>query len=379
MRRSNLLWMTPLMLVVAGCQTAGPRQHKQRAQRNWNNVRAKIICRLAEQHFEAGRFDEAIVAAGQALALEAGQTPPYKILAGANLELSKPATAMQAIQAAEKLGLQSPRLIYLTGVILEQRGDVEQALTKYEEALQLEPGQIDFLTAEVECLVSLHRASEALTLIDRNADRFDDSATVAALGGHVAALLGDTEGAISRYRRALGAAPESATVRRALGLVLADNKRCTEALNVLTPMLEPAGPGNGSGGTTGGAAGDELPAVRRAVARCQLELGNAGAARDLLIDYAARNRDDLVAQVILAKAALSTGDLFTAAAATQTAWRGRPDDVEVLLLRSAVQWQQGRLDEARATLDQLLARAPTDHDALRLLAAVKRDAADAVP
>jgi tetratricopeptide (TPR) repeat protein len=365
--------MTILVLAITGCQALGPKQHKEQAQEYWSGVRARIKARLAQQHLDAGRLDEAVTAADEARALDPRLTSAYEVLAKANLELSRPATAMQAVDAAAALGPLSPKLHYLRGVILEQRGDVEPALVSYSTARRLDPIQVDYLTAEVECLVALDRAAEALARIDEGADRFNESATIAALGGHVAAFLGDTEDALRRFRRAQAAAPQSTAIRRTLGLLLAAGGHCQEAVDMLTPMLDEAGGAAWQTADTAATLDDPSGVVRRALGRCYLTLADPARARDILIGYAARNRDDLIAQVLLAKAALSTGDLFTAAAATQQAWNARPDDVEVLLLRAAVQWQQGRLHDARATLDELLTRAPDDRDAHRLLAAVGGD------
>ncbi len=346
---------------VPACNQPSHAQARQSSQRRWNEARAGVKRQLARQQYERGLFEEAAATVSESINLDPTQVDAYVLLARAHLELSRPASAENAVQVALRLGLDSPDLHYTQGVILELRDRLEEAVECYNRARTLDPTKVDYLIAQVECLVEMDREKEAIELLERNFQRFDDDGAVAVLAGRIAALLGDAERAGRRYTQALETLREDPFVAEESGLLLVRAKRCDEAVALLRPLLDEPGSERPATG-----------AVRRGLASCYLAVGDPILAQAALADYARSHPRDGAAQLLLAKAAVAADDLVTAARAVDMAEGCTPGHPEVAFVRAVIQWRRGDHPAAAATLEELLARHPYDVEAHCLLGEVLR-------
>jgi len=358
-RLSQFLVASAATFILSGCHSPSHHEAKQQAEQRWNEVRAGVKFQLARQQYDSGLFDDVVRTLSESIALDATRPEAYVLLAQANLELSKPASAEQAIEAARRSGLDSADLHYMRGVILEQRNDHNAAVAEYAQARMMNADNVDYLVAQAECLVVLDRPEEALSLLDENMHRFDANGTIAVLAGRIAALLGDWEGAAKRLGQAAVILSESPIVAEELGLLFVRAGRCEEAVALLRPLIEAAGE-------------SEAAAVRRGIATCSLTLGDPTSAKAVLIDYARLHPEDGPAQLLLAKAALETNDLLPAARAADLAEQLAPDRGDTTLIRAAIQWRRTDYAAAADTLYGLLEREPANVEAYCLLAEVLR-------
>lgn len=352
------LMFTGVTVGLASCATTTHEEAKIQAEQRWNQVRGRVRHQLARQQCEGGLFEEAVGTLTEALALDPAQPDAYVMLAQANLELGRHASAERALDMARQAGLVSPDLIYMQGVILEQREDLEAALEFYGKARALDPSNVDYLVAEAECLVARGRAPEALALLDNHARRLEDRGTSSTLAAHIAVLLGDVDGAAAWFREVAAPVGEVALAAEELGLLLARAGRHEEALALLEPLLD-----QDRGPQVGGAA-------RRALATCYLVRGDPTAAKRVLAEYVTGHPADAPAQLLLAKAAIAAGDLLTALVAIDAAERHAPNRPEVKFVRAVVQWRRGDLVGAAAALRSVLTLTPDDVDAHCLMAEV---------
>jgi predicted Zn-dependent protease len=145
---------------------------------------------------------------------------------------------------------------------------------------------------------------------------------VAVLAARIALLLGDQEGAVKRYRRARRAMGDSVIVATELGLLLSRMSRCSEGVQLLEPVFR------------ADSANTPTPSVRRALARCYLELDQPQSASAVLYEYAEDHPEDGSAQLLLAKACLADGDLLTAARTISLARRSSPEVGEVVFVQA---------------------------------------------
>lgn len=358
-RLSRFLVISAATFILHGCHSPSHHEAKQHAEQRWNEVRAGVKFQLARQQYDGGLFDDVVRTVTESIALDSTRPEAYVLLAQANLELSKPASAEQAIEAARRSGFDSPDLHYMRGVLLEQRNDFTAAVAEYAQARTMNADNVDYLVAQAECLVVLDRPEEALILLDENLHRFDANGTVAVLAGRVAALLGDWDGAVERLGQAAAILGDSPIVAEELGLLFVRAGRCEEALALLRPVVASADE-------------SEAAAVRRGIATCALTLGDPTSAKAVLIDYARLHHEDGPAQLLLAKAALETNDLLTAERATDLAEQLAPGRGDTALVRAAVQWRRTDYAAAADGLYALLAREPTNVEAYCLLAEVLR-------
>ncbi len=349
------------LLVLAGCSTMAESARQAQAKRGWNDVRARVKLQLARQRYDAGLFEDAARTAAESIALDGSQEGAYVLTAKAHLERSKPASAQRVLDLARQAGLHSAGLHYMQGVILEQRGRLEDAVAEYEEARRADPTNVDHLIAEAECLVALDRPDQAVTLLSENAGRGDDHGAALVLKAHIAALRGDPDAALTHFHEAFTTLGDSRLIAEELGLLLVRQRRYREAVTVLQPLIEPPTEGLDCG------------TVRRALATCHLALNDPSTAKAVLAAYARLHQGDALAQLLIAKAAIATGDLVTALHATHLARQGQPGHPEVLLVDATLRWRRGDLDAAASLLGEILSNNPRDVDAHCLLAEVLQD------
>ena len=356
-RRCAMLTILSLGVVLTGCQALKKPGAKARPQERWDQLRGRVKYQLAEQQFQGGAFDRAARTATESLALDPSQVDAYTLLAQADLELGKAASAQAALENAARMGLASPDLYYLHGVILEQQDDFDGAVGMYSKARELNPSSVDYLVAQAEALVAAGRADEALHLLEENIGRVDDRETVSTLAGHVASLLGARDEAARRYADALSVQPNDALVTEELGRHWAREKHCEQTVAVLRPVVESSPEGTGT-------------VAARTLAACYLALGDAAAAKGILIEHERDHPDDALAALLLAKAAVATDDLPTALRAIDVAQQQEPQRPELWFVRAVARWKRGNLSAAAADLQNVLQSNPDDVEAHCLLAEV---------
>jgi Tfp pilus assembly protein PilF len=345
-------------LVLAGCQTLSVPEAKQQAEQRWSGVRSKVKLQLAEQHFARRQFGDALGAASEAIALDAADAGAYAIAAKCHLELGQAASAERSLEAAAQANVASAELEYLRGVVLELRDDLSAAIKSYRSAREQDAKQVDYLLAEAECLAATGQAKLALELLASHAHAYDERGAVALLAARIAELENDESGAITWYREAIGALPDSDVVAQGLGVLLAHHSECTEAVHLLRRLIEPP------------AAAAEHGAVRRALAGCYLRWDDPASAQAILIDYARTAGDDVAAQLLLAQASLAQNDLMVASEAIHRMEQHQPNHREVILTRALLDWRRGRLPEAAATIERVIDTNPSDVEATCLLGEV---------
>lgn len=348
-------WAAFLILPAVGCQALKQRPAEQKAEERWNTVRARMKLQLAAQQADRGQFEESIAGATEAIALDPNNSEAYVLAAKAHLEFGRLASAEQIITAAAARNLNSPDLIYLNGVLLEQRGQLDAAVQCFGQALALGPAKLDYLIAEAECLVALARPEEALALLETKAHAFDDDAGLPTLAGRTALLLDRHDDAVRWFRQALTRNPASPSVSRELGLLLARMSRCREAIPILEPLTRNE--------TEQAASGS----VHRALAACYLVLDDPASAIATLAPYLDQHPVDASGQLLAAQAALATGDLLGVARYLHLAEKHGAAPAVVAFLRGVLASRQGDYRMAAEHLDRVLALDPSDSDAACLL------------
>ena len=345
-------------LSLAGCGLRSHSNIKQDAQQRWSRVRADIKLQLARQAYENKQFEETIRAASESIALHPSRADAYRLLAQANLELGRDASARRTLQAAARAGLRSPGLIYTASVLDEKRGGLETALAGYAKAQRLDPTQPDYLIAQAECLVELGQPQTALGLLDENAGNLDDPAMVSILSAQIADLMHDSERAVRHYRAARVTMGEADFLDEELGLLLTGLGRYEEAAPLLEPLVQSP------------ARSQENGAARRALATAHLAQRRPVDAAEVLEDYTHAHPADLRAQLLLAQAALEAGDELTALRAIDTAGHHGALHPDVQLMQALIQWRRLDFGGAASTLFDLLSVHPNDVDAHCLLGEV---------
>jgi predicted Zn-dependent protease len=221
----------------------------------------------------------------------------------------------------------------------------------------LAPAVVDYLVAEVECLVADGRADEARQLLADEGPKYDRDGTIEVLSAQVALLLGDERAATAHLRRAMDLVKDASAVAGRYGTLLSKVGRHTEALAVLGPLVDKH-------------EGSAQASLVRSMAGSLLALGQYDDARRVLFARMRTGRDEAWCWLLLARVAIAQGDLPTTRRCAAEVHRLRPGDWQAQLIDGYVNWKEGDLAAAERALAACLTAQPRDSLALCLMGEV---------
>ena len=341
-------------LLTSGC--AMHAQHREQAERHWNQVRTDVKHQLAVQQFERGQIETAIATIEEAIAVDGTSAEQFLLLAHCYQEQGKLTSARRALTRAQRCDPHAPEVEYAFGLLAERADQLEEALTHYRRARLLDGDVVDYLVAEAECLTAAGDPEAALELLSDHLGRFDSDGTLEALIAQICLLIGDRERALSHLRLAfersgcgtvLGDEPGGCDILiEECGKLLSETGRHTGAVALLGPYVE--------------ARPDAPSSVVAALCAGHLANHRVEQARHLLRRQVRRQPDDARCWMLLARLSVETGDLMTARRCANRLEQLVPDSAPVHLLRGFVCWKQEDLPAAEVSLRKTLSIDPGD-------------------
>lgn len=191
------------------------------------------------------KFPEAIASADKSLGFnpKTSLALTYKCMAFAALGRTEEALdqCTQALRVDGNWGKKSPVLAWLhRGLILNQQGELEQALIAFDRALLLEPSDAQIQAHRCEILSKLGQQEQAVAACDQALAGGDPASTSLAAVNRAKAngQLNQLGQAVADYDRAISANPTDPAIWAAQGLVLEQLSRFTEALTSYTQAVQ---------------------------------------------------------------------------------------------------------------------------------------------
>ena len=198
------------LVVVAAVGLVGCTSHKQaklEANQRWSDTRAGVQLALGEDQFEIGDLDSARSSAAEALSLSPNMTSAMLLMARVAIEKSRYVEADQLLESAYEQEPKRAEVSYLMGVVQERRGNHDKALTLYERARALSPGEAAYVLASAEVLVAMERPVEGLELLESKLPTMNPVASIYSTAGELAMLAGKPGRAVAHYTQARFLAP----------------------------------------------------------------------------------------------------------------------------------------------------------------------------
>jgi len=127
---------------------------------------------------------------------------------------------------------------YNLATALMQKGRVDEAITQYREALQLKPDHADAHVNLGNALRQMGREEEAIIQYQKALQITPESANAHNNLGIVLSQKGRADEAITQFQKALQIKPDSADVHNNLGSVLLQNEKVDEAIPQLQMALQ---------------------------------------------------------------------------------------------------------------------------------------------
>lgn len=210
------------------------------AKERWDAVRGGVKLQLADEHYKAGRLEDAEKALDEALAMMPNDPAAFLLAAKIRLEQGQLGEARQAITLAVALKPEDAEVQFLAGQISQRREDLPSAFEHYATAAEIAPQTAAYLLAEAEVLVGMDRPFDALELIQPRMIDFDQNISLRMLAARICRIVGLREPAINYCKEAVRISDGDQRLQVELALVLQWAGRFDEVARLLAPVVENA-------------------------------------------------------------------------------------------------------------------------------------------
>ena len=312
MRKTTILTIG-ICVLLGGCNTGPPQKEaRQLAEKRFSHQKAKIKYLLAFEQFQNGQTDKARDSVSEAIGLYSEEPAYFLLLAKVYLEAGELSKAREVLYHIANSESPTAEYSYLSGLVAERYGGLDQALDFYREAHELAPRKTVYLMAYGETLISLDHPQEVLYLIEDHVQRADNHARLWVLEGEALNMLGRYEEAALAYRRALVEFQDDRSLLESYAMALFRARRYADALIPLESLrteLE-----------------DQTPLhALEALARCCLETEDYARGATYLWEVTRRDPGDAGAWRMLTQCSLAVDNLSAAKLAAERAVALSPD------------------------------------------------------
>lgn len=323
------------LLVSTGCGSGSNKGDKNKASAQWKVARASVMVTLARDQFRVGNFDGARGTISEALNL-LPESADLRILSGriaieqGNLELAE-----AELRRAQTADPKNAAADYYYGVVMQRWQRTARALELYTTASEKAPGELAYLLARAETMVAMDKESDALQLLTKASESFENSAEIRATIGQIYLRQRRYAEAADILRLAVMLSPTDNTLRDRLATASFKAGRFPEALDHLERLLR-----------------DDQYAKRAdlhsLLGECHLAAERPRDARASFETAAELQPQNVTYQLNIARASLEAGDVRRCEIAVRRALALQPADPQANLLLGYVRMEQDKFSEALA-------------------------------
>jgi tetratricopeptide (TPR) repeat protein len=329
---------TIVVIAVSGCASSNaPKQPTQTeaATAQWNDARASVLDGLAEDQFKTGNFEKSRLTIDEAIRLEP-KNASFRILsAKLGIEQGELELAERELTSARALDPRLAEADYYSGVICQRWQQPDAAADFYQSASEKNPGELAYVLAHAEMLVSMNRRTEAIALLQEKMSFFEHSASIRDAVGELLVQDGQYARAVDTLQEATVLDSDDLSIRSHLAMACFLNNDYRNAADLFARLLNNPDFNNRSD-------------IHLAHGECLMQLDRLSEARG---EFEAATRIDpssTQAWLGVAKSALAQGDLRRAELSVQRAQSVDPDSADAMLMLGYLRLKQERYPEAMA-------------------------------
>lgn len=342
----QLFTITVAGLLLAGCGE-NKQTGKQQMTQQWQDARAGVQYGLARQQYESGNLNNARQSVDQAMLLNPVHVEAMILSARIYIEQGHLEPAEQTLTRAIEIAPGEAEIDYLLGVIDQRWQRPERALEHYRAAVKKNPKELAYVLAEAETLVVLNRIDEALALLSGKVVYFENSATIRDAVGQLLVQQERYSEAVEMLRRANSLAGTDLAIREHLALAMYYNRQWRESADLLARLVA-----------------DPQYARRAdlhiALGECYMELNRARDARNAFDTTTALEPASAGGWIRLAKAALALEDYRRTHLSLRKAMSLEPSNSEIHLLYGYLRLREERLADALTSFNRAYTLDRTD-------------------
>ena len=315
--------------------------------KRWNAARSAVLLGLARDQYDNQNFDKARQTVDESLKMSPDSAPAHILSAKLYIEQGQLEAAERELASARQLDPTNAECDYYSGVIYQRWQQPQDALKFYEQANTKAPAELAYLLARAEMLVALDHRDEALALLQEKVTYYEHSGAIRDAVGLLLIQDHRLPEAVEMLRRASILSPDDLTIREHLGLAMVQAKKYSDAIDVLSPLLQQTAYANR--GDLWAALGESELAVGR-VSDAVVSLSTASDSLD----------NSPGVWLSLGNAQMQQGNLRMAEVSLRRSIALDPQNSQTHLLQGYIQFRQGQLSDALDSFTAANRLAPAD-------------------
>jgi Flp pilus assembly protein TadD len=353
--------------LLAGCN--GTNQHgkyteefKSQAQERMSMLKSGTEWQMAHQQFLAGDLDKSLKTVNRSLAINPRVAKSHVLKGRILIEKGRLEEARDSLLEAEKLDAENVEAQYYLGIVHEQFSQSADALARYQKAADLDTANPQYVIAASEMMCQLGQFDQAEQYINARKQNFEYNAALRQSLGHIAMLRNDPKTAAERFNEALLLAPDDDAILEDVAMSQMACGNFSEAEFAASKLLEKADNKDRR----------DLKLMR---AKCLISLNRPVEARSILLEMTS-DKDagrDCQVWIELGNCAAVLKDKPHLRLASMRIVALAPDRFEGYTLRALYNRLEGRPEEALSALDEAIQRCGDDPNPYMLRALVLQD------
>jgi tetratricopeptide (TPR) repeat protein len=331
----QMKFLTPVLLaaLLVGCNSGKSPSQKQKALKHWNSARANVLCSLAKDQYATGNFDKSRQTVQEALSFDPDNVGLRILSAKLAIEQGQLELADAELKRTRALAPHYAEADYLSGTVYQRWQKPEIACQYYTDACDKNPGELAYLLARAEMLVSMDRSPEALSLLQEKVIYFEHSPVIRDAVGQLLVQQGRYREAVDMLRQASILASTDLTIKEHLSFALYYNKQYREAADAITKLVKSE-------------QYSERADLYAALGESRMQLGQYREARSAFETATEMNPGSAPLWLSHAKAALQLSDTRRANLSLRKALSLNPESSEGYLMLGYMRMREDNLPEA---------------------------------
>lgn len=225
---------------------------------------------MANESYMAGDLERALDSLNDSLALNPSVAKSHTLKGKILFEMGRLEEARESLLRAQIINPQAIEPVYFLGIVSERLSQLDEALTHYKQAADMDPAEAMYAVAAAEIMIDQGNAADAETYLSERSNVFGHNAGVQQTLGHIALIQGHDEEAESRFRTAWTLSPEEPAILEDLINAQMTLGRYAEAEHNISQLLQFDGY-------------EDRRDIHRLRSRCLLELDRTMEAREELL------------------------------------------------------------------------------------------------
>lgn len=345
------------VLAITGCAGHGDytQAHVNAAADRMSQLKSGTEWQMAQQQFLSGELDKSLKTVDRSIALN-DKVPKSHLLRGRILvEKGRLEEARKSFLNAETLDPSFVDTQYYLGIVHERFNDPEEALVRYQRAMQLDPTNPQYVVAASEMLVNIGKIDDAERMLQQHQSGFQYNAAIRQSLGHIAVMRGDAAKAVTLFSEAQLLAPDDLTIVEDLLRAQINNGEFVDAEYNVSKLLE-------------NDQYKERRDLRLIHARCLLNIDRPVEARSILIELTntAQGAHDFETWIDLGQTCIVLDDRVRLKGVASRLVATAPERYEGHLFRAMYFKMEDNLPSALDAADAAVARSPVDANPLML-------------